>query len=533
MKISLSKYRAKGLERIKLLAIHSSIFTSLLAAPAVVTSCSLDETPHEQPSATDVYSTTEGCFSALTKIYASYVISGQSKDGNNDLTSNQGFDFMRGFINLQEAPTEEMACKWLSGENIGGLTYMTWDDNDPWVADTYYRLYYTIALSNSFLENTASRGGDEISLYRAEARFLRALAYSYVLDLFGKGPFVDENTGIGNYVPEAYTGSQLFAYVEKELKEVADILPAPQSTVYGRVSSAAAWALLSRLYLNAEVYGAGQHWTDCIAACEKVEAYGFTLEPDYKKLFNADNHLRTNEIIMPLVIDADNTVTWGATTFIICGGAPEGDASAYGAQTGWGNFRLRGEFVALFTDEGDRRALFTENSGQYFTGTITNEKEGYYGCKFTNFNDQGVAASNTASDGASTDFPLLRLGEVLLTHAEAIIRSGGDQTVAKALLQQVRDRAYGKSLPADDGEEVTVPTVRDDELTLDYILAERGRELWWECQRRTDLVRCGKFTTASRLWQWKGGTLSGRAVDATRNTYPIPAAEKEANPNLK
>ena len=51
------------------------------------------------------------------------------------------------------------------------------------------------------------------------------------------------------------------------------------------------------------------------------------------------------------------------------------------------------------------------------------------------------------------------------------------------------------------------------QLTTDFILDERGRELYYEAQRRTDLIRYGKFTTGTYLWAWKGGVGAGRSVD--------------------
>lgn len=505
----------------------------------LATSCNdLDQIPHAQSSAQEVFSTDEGCFSALTKIYASFITTGQAKNGNNDITSNMGQDFLRCYINLQEAPTDEMASTWLSGDKMTDLTYMSWTNSDPWVSDAYYRLYYSIILTNNFLINTAASNSAKVNDYRYEARFLRALAYSYVLDLFGKGPFVDEKTGIGDYIPAAYTNKQLFSYIEDELKDVVNHLPSKDDVVYGRVSKGAAWALLARLYLNAEVYGAGDHYQDCINACDEVMKMGYSLEPEYAKLFNADNHKRTNEIIMPFVVDAENTVTWGATTYLVCGaiGSSAPSPSLYGAKSGWGNFRVRNEFYRLF-ETSDSRGMFYDNDSPSFSGPIDNQKEGQFGAKFTNLTDDGEAASNTASDGVNTDYPLIRLAEVILTKAEAILRiaekmpsSSQEQQAAKQdkkeearpLIKMIRDRAFGSD-----------QNILDDQLSLAFILDERGRELWWECSRRTDLIRFGYFTSGSYLWQWKGGVLNGRGVDETYKTYPIPAEEQEANPNLK
>jgi hypothetical protein len=65
------------------------------------------------------------------------------------------------------------------------------------------------------------------------------------------------------------------------------------------------------------------------------------------------------------------------------------------------------------------------------------------------------------------------------------------------------------------------------------VLDERARELYWECHRRTDLIRYGLFTTNEYVWEWKGGVKSGRAVDSHFNIYPIPSSDINANQNLK
>ena len=295
----------------------------------VVTSCTddLNQHPIIETDATAVYSEASNYKKVLAKIYSSFVIAGQEQGGENaDLSSNNGYDFLRGYINLQEAGTDEMASTWLEGDYIGNITFLSWDVNDPWVADTYYRAYYTIALCNELIRHC---GDEEISkfssseqadirIYKAEARFLRALTYFYVLDLYGQGPFVDETVPVGSFIPQSYNARQLFEYVEGELKDNVENDLA-DTNEYGRASKAAAWTLLAKLYLNAEVYTGEARYTDCITYCKKVVGAGYSLEPDYQKLFNADNHLRTNELIFSFVVDATNTVSWGATTYIVCG----------------------------------------------------------------------------------------------------------------------------------------------------------------------------------------------------------------------
>ena len=146
-------------------------------------------------------------------------------------------------------------------------------------------------------------------------------------------------------------------------------------------------------------------------------------------------------------------------------------------------------------------------------------------CKFTNLNDAGEAASNSAADGCNTDIPVFRLAEIYLTAAEAVVRGGKGMTTDEALnlVNQVRRRAFGS----------TSGDLKAADMTLDFFIDERGRELYMECVRRTDLVRFDRYTTNNYLWEWKGGVAAGRAVDARYNHFPIPAAEISANPNLK
>ncbi|MCI1785982.1 MAG: RagB/SusD family nutrient uptake outer membrane protein [Bacteroidales bacterium] len=523
----------KIISYISVIAISVMIFASCTG--------DLDQIPVTKTTSKDVYSKASNYKSVLAKIYASYVIAGQEKGGGNaDISSNSGYDLMRGLFNLEEASTDELASTWLEGDNIGNLTYMTWDANDPWVSDVYYRLYYTIALSNEFIRNAADgkisgftdAEQTEIKNERNEARFLRALSYYYVLDLFGQGPFVTENDPVGAYTPKAYTNSQLFSYIESELKDVEANLPSPSECEYGRASSAAAAALLAKLYLNAVVFDAGDHYTDCITYCKKVIADGFHLDSDYSGLFNADNNKRTDEIIFPFVVDAGYTMSWGATTYIICGevgSTSSQKADDYGVTSPWGMFRLRGELPELFADKTgttDKRAMFyTDGQTQWLDKAIDDQTQGYFCEKWSNLKDDGTAASNTTSDGVSTDFPVFRLSDVYLMLAESVIRGGTGATRADALgyLNLIRERAYG-----DNSGDIT-----DADMTLDYILKERARELYWECVRRTDLIRFGVFTGKDYLWQWKGGAADGKNVDSKYNIYPIPATELSANPNLQ
>ncbi len=516
---------------------------TLMAVILLLAACEkdLDQFPNKETSSENVYVDAKGYKSVLAKLYVSFVTQGQEQGGGNeDLSSNRGEDYMRCYFNLQECGTDEIAYTYTEGDQTAGLTYLSWDANDPWVADMYYRIYYTISLCNEFLRNaTDDKISDfdeneqsEIKNYRAEARFIRALCYYHALDLYRNVPFVTENDLVGAYAPPRYSSSQLFAYLENELKDIEDRLLSKNEQEYGRAPKAAARTLLAKLYLNAPIYTGKEHYTDCITYCKKVIAAGYTLEPEYQKLFNADNHLRTNEIIFALPVDADHTVSWGSTTYIICGAVSNAsdyqNPADYGVTDAWGIFRLKGELTTLYSENDARKLIFTEGQSQY-VDDIANQSQGYLSTKWTNLDDVGrvPATNNTVAGGASTDFPLFRLADVYLMLAESVIRGGSGSSNAEALqlINSLRARAYGEHYEAEG-------KLSDAELTLNLMLEERARELSLECTRRTDLIRFGKFTTGDYLWQWKGGEKDGKAVDSKYNYYPIPSTDLTANPNL-
>lgn len=514
--------------------INRIIAVLLLSLPFASCVDDLNQYPNVEETSASVYTSPEGYKSVLGKLYASFVIAGQEQGGGNqDISSNTGYDYMRCYFNLQEAGTDEVACTWLKNENIADLTYLSWDANDPWVSDMYYRIYFTIALSNELIRNASDEAISgfstdeqaEIVDYRNEARFLRALAYYHAMDLFHNIPFVTENDPVGAYAPPRYEMKDVFAYIETELKTIQADLPTAAEQEYGRASKSAAWTLLAKLYLNAEVYTAEARYTDCISYCQMVMGQGFSLEGDYKKLFNADNHLRTNEIIFAFPVDAEKTTSWGATTYIICGGASIAKDADYlaslGLDDGWDNLRLRGNIPTLF-EEGDGRALFYTDGQTQSVSTMTDASNGYLTMKWSNLTDAGKQASNTQSYGVNTDFPVFRLADVYLMLAESVLKggTGSSTTAALTAVNDLQERAFGS-----DYTPITT-------LTADFILAERARELLWECTRRTDLVRHGKFTTNTYVWEWKGGVQAGQAVNAKYNYYPIPSTDLTANPNL-
>ena len=545
-----------------------NILYSMMMGTAVLastTSCvsDLDQYPQTETTSKDIYTNLANYEAVLGKIYAAMVTSGQGKGGDNKdmesvLNDGSGFDYMRMFLNMQECGTDEFASTWLTGEQTTGLTYLSWDANDAWVSDMYYRIYYNIALCNEFLRNAngaSFSGNDEVKMkeYKAEVRFMRALFYYHALDLYRNIPMVTENDPVGSFIPPRATPQETFDYIESELKDcIGDMLPA-SSCPYGQASQGAAYTLLAKLYLNSEVYTGVAKYAECKAACQQVMNMGYSLESDYSKLFNADNDKRTNEIIFALPVSAEHTVSWGASTYLVCGQLSLSNANQtpgdFGAESGWSEFRLRSQFVDKFNEsdiyaqgeeaKGDKRAKFFTNGQNKDVTSMTDETTGYLSEKWSNLKDDGTKASNTSNDGVETDFPLFRLADVYLMYAECVARlgedwvnwNGGSDAEAASrkegaiyYINKVRERAGAADVWKDN--------FASDADFLQFILDERARELYHEGYRRTDLIRFGQFTTNKYIWQWKGGTHDGQAVDSKYNIYPIPNTELTANPNL-
>lgn len=506
----------------------------------------LDLSPVNDVTADVVYKTPLGYKQALAKVYGSFALTGNTggtgtPDISPQIISNEGFsDFVWLFWNLQELTTDESSWTWQGDGGIRGLKELSWSSNNPIIAGMYYRSFYQITVCNDFIRQSTDgkisergfTGNDaaEIKKYRAEARLLRAFQYWVLMDLFARPPFVDENAPIATGLPKQISRAELFAYVEAELKAIEPDLADAKKNEYGRADKAAAWALLARMYLNAKVYTGTDKYTEAIASCQKIMQAGYTLNPNYRNLTIADNHLNTDENIFTINYDARYTQNWAGTTYLTRGPAAiPGSISGTGGN--WGGLRHTQQFVDLFTDPSgntDTRAMFyTTGQNKIMTDPYTGT-DGYSSFKYRNKTRTGAPAPNADPNGnwCDIDFPLFRLGEINLIYAEAVLRGGAGGSSAQALtyINQLRTRAYNGSAAGN---------ITAGELTLDFLLNERGRELYYEGHRRTDLIRFDKFTTSSYLWAWKGGVAAGRAAEPKYNIFPIPATDLSSNPNLQ
>lgn len=701
----------------------------------------LDTVPTDKDELTSaaVYENPANYKKVLARLYSGLSVTGQQGPaGQADISGiDEGFgQYLRMYWYLQELSTDEAVIGW-NDATIKDFHEQDWSADDGFIYACYSRIFFQISICNEFLRETTdakldSRGVDgalrsDIKTYRAEARFLRALSYYHALDLFRNVPFVTEEDAVGAFFPRQILASELYTWLETEIKAFEVDLAAPRANEYGRADQAAAWMLLAKLYLNAEVYVGKNAYADAATYAKKVIDAGYQLESNYANLFLADNH-KSKEIIFPVTFDGIYTRTYGGMTFLVH--APVGGSmspSEFGIDGGWGGLRTTSAIVNKYPAPGsggsvivspnqgntgypllnvpggyqgwdpalNTTVLSSPNSDNKYEGyfwfdadtefkfalggwdnnwgdtgadgtlepggdnikatetgfykinvdlaaltytflktdwgiigsatangwdsdqnmtydtsenawTITTDlvagemkfrandawdlnygddggdailnggganiaipengtyliklyldspDHTYYIEKFASESDnryqfytdgqileiadisqftEGYAVGkykNVTSTGANgsdltfvdTDFPMFRLADAHLMYAEALLRSGGNQADALAAVNLVRTRAYG-------GPSGVIGSA---DLTLDFLLDERARELLWEGHRRTDLVRYGKFSETDYLWPWKGGVPAGTSVAKCRDVYPIPSQDLNANRNLK
>ncbi len=718
----------------------------VFALALAFTSCvdDLNTVPLDEDVTTSatVYDNPEAYRQVLAKCYAGLATTGQEGPaGMPDVGGiDEGFSsYLRGYWNLQELSTDEAITGW-GDDGLADIHNHAWTSSNDFVKGFYYRVFYQIAIANELIREASDaklneRGVSdtektEIEFYRAEARFLRALSYWHALDLFRSVPFVTEEDGVGSFFPEQISATDLYDYIETELLEIESLMKEPMANEYGRADRAAAWMLLSKLYLNAEVYTGTAEYGKAAEYAKKVIDAGYELEPTYENLFLADNHTASGNIFS-VAFDGVHTKTWGGTTFIINGAIGGSMTPAnYGVQENWGGHRATKAFVQKFpqyasaekslvvpvksandypilhcpgsyqgwdaannntviysrNDDGvyegylyfdesnfedgnvefkfdvngdwsenygigetegtlvseganipvteaglykvnadlnnltysitktewgiigdateggwdndqnmnlnsdgtltieakltsgnfkfrandawginlgtsetegvlvqdggdipvsepgkylitlvlteadytydmiqsssDERAMFYTDGQSLEIENVSDFTNGYAVTKWKNITSDGVAGSDPTH--VDTDFPVFRIADAYLTYAEAALRGGGDANLALEYVNKVRTRAY-----TDDSGNISA-----EELTLDFIIDERARELYWEGSRRTDLVRFGLLTGDNYIWPWKGGIQEGTGTNERYNIYPIPASDVIANPNL-
>jgi len=530
-----------------------------VAAPFLVAAAACTDptvAPKSTVTGSNIWNDPNAYAQYMAKLYGGLILTSQigpnaPSQGQGDIpTEDEGTsEYLRVMWYLEELPTDEAVIGW-NDPGVPDLNLWKWSATNAIANCMYYRVYFMVSLANEFLRQTtapllASRNVStglkvQIQQYRAEARFLRAMAYWNGIDFFGAIPFVTEANPVGGPPPQQAPRDSIYRYVVSELKAIQDSLPKAGGpgvvSIVGRATATTDHMLLAELYLNAGVYTGTPDYADALTEANTVITQGgYSLATNYRWNFTADNRTASPEIIFAAVQNGSYTQTWGGMTFVVhagCGGSMQ--AAWYGIDYCWGGYRLKQNVYRLYDAADGRRSFFYDSAAAVVNHDTTvnntvvglaNFNWGVAAPKFTNLTSTGGAGSQTTMVDAS--FPVFRLGEAYLIYAEAALRTGTNVAQGVAYVNALRDRAFGAAAHT---------ALTPGTMTLDTILAERARELLFESRRRTDLIRFGQFAgpTATMVWALKGGVTAGAQVsNANFNLYPLPANELTANPNLK
>lgn len=526
------------------------VFAGLLTILTGMNSCTdLDETLYSQIDASSFYNNRQEILSGVLRPYthANAWVAPTSQNSYwrlNELSADQLAWPQKGRHGYDDAA-------WI---RLHGHSWVFTENNvwDPW------RLTYTgIGFCNSTLGDfekvdfvKAGVSDQEKAAFIAELKVFRAYHYMKLMDLYGNIPIV---TTVGEPLsPPTAPRAEVFAFVEKELKENVDLLPNLSRALIGRITKAAGYAMLAELYLNAEVWSGTAKWDECIAACDKIskgETGGLNgvpaLDTDLLATFNNTND-NSKEALFQLTYDFQATPTrcgWNSDFYhfaqrLIYDGDANGNngvvviPSAYDAfkdndlrKSTW--MRIGPQFQTtdptkpvLGTEEyRDKPLVFVKEirrASENKTSSTMIDGEENSGARFNKY----PPGRQTEAKYWSNDWILYRLTDIYFYKAEALMRKNGGTATPEAL--QLINDCHKRAFSAADftKEAYTAAT-----LTLPELLAERGREFIFEGKRRTDMIRLGAFNTAT--W-W-----DHQPSDPSKALFPVPQRQLAANPNLK
>ena len=452
------------------------------------------------------------------------------------------------YMSIQEVSTDEIMIPVRGSDwNDGGIWVrthrQTFAANDAQFNNAWIFLYQGVQQANlviQTIEETEAIAEEDKTSFLSEIRSLRAYWYMLLMDAFGNVPLITEDSDLTDLSPVQATRSEIFAFVEQELLDAAGGLSREKSTAtYGKITYWVNRALLSRLYLNAEVYTGTDRTADAeMMADEVIDSGVFSLTDDYFDNFDADNDeglASTTENMWVIPYDApaiasgfnihQQTLHYNSqTTFNLQEQPWNGYCTIsdfYNSYDStdlrkgeYGDATVRGNFLAgpQYTTPGGTEPILDgtadDPGGEPVVYTVevndlANNAFRQAGARVYKYEIPAGAPSSLPND-----FPIVRYAEVLLNKAEAQMRQG--RSGGQMFINMVRSRAGLDEL---------------DSFTMDDLLAERGREFFYEGLRRTDLIRFDEFTNGT--WDFKDVT------PATANLFPIPSPQLNANQNLE
>ncbi len=487
---------------------NTSIFLLLLVLASF--GCTkVDENIYDRYAADEFYNSPTGSDVALASVYAQI-------PGNWNGVGYAGAD--NGWYDMISMATDEQV---IPHRNTGDwqldfaqLYKHEWLPTHGIIGNAWNWLYKSVFTANLAVEQLTRANAPTAKI--AEAKVLRAFFYYLLMDAWGNVPFYTENTVTVENLPQR-NRAEIYQFVVDELNDNIELLsPNKGGQFYGRFNKWAGYALLAKVYLNAEVYTGTARWSECLAACDKVSEGGFSLHPgganaasplgfQYYELFG--DELPADETILAIYTKVDVV---GRNIFTIRSFLGPHANALFGV-SGWNGTVTHKDYVNRYDDNDIRKkqyVLGAQEGGVNYSADISsldnpgaNREDGARNRKF-------YPAAPLNGGGASNDFPIYRYADILLMKAECHVRMN-DAASAKPFIDQVRARAGLGGLAANP--------------TLDDIYRERGFELNWEGHRRQDMIRFDKFLQAHDF----------KAASAPfRKLFPIPTFALNANKNL-
>ncbi|GAA5021605.1 hypothetical protein GCM10011506_02510 [Marivirga lumbricoides] len=510
----------------------------------------LDETPYSELEESNFYNNEleiiQATLRPFTHMQAWLAFTGQS-----------GYYYHNELSADQTAWTQKGRHGYDGGDHIR-QHYHTWTDQENRLANAWRLMWTGVGFVNAAIEDIesidpAAAGITEERLQSlvAESKVLRAYHYMKIMDMWGNVPIVT-TVGVPQAPPTA-SRAEVFDFIEQELLDNVEKLQPLSQALLGRVSRAVGYAMLSELYLNAEIWSGEQRWQDCITYSDKIingEGGSLTgsmaLDQNPLGPFSNLNEFSPENIFQfPFSRKNGFGYSWASFYMGFSNMAPALNVNYAGnnafvvipsAFDAYQENDIRKQEWFLFGPQykygTDQPILGSEEyNGQPFVyvNNIRRNSEGQTGVGSMTDGEENSGArfhkyrSGTQDDPnyLENDYVIYRLTEIYFNKAEALIRlNGGNATGdAVSLINESRSRYFSE----EDWPDEMYTTAS---LTLDELLAERGREFIFEGKRRTDLIRFGKFTTAS----WWDHEPSG---DKNLTLYPIPLRQLQSNPNLK
>lgn len=472
-----------------------------------------------------------------------------------------------GIWRTQEATADEIIIPgrpngWVDGGIYKRMHQHSWFPEDDIVLQGWNRTYNGITNCNKIISQIDTgfipMTPEAKVKTLAELKVLRASYYYILLDLYGNVALSTEFDVPEGYLPPQISRQELYNFVVSEITENIDALDETKGGIYyGRFNKWAAYTLLAKIYLNAQVYTGTARWAECQAACQAVIDSGkYSLDGSQKNVFITENQ-NSPEIIFGIPLDDVYTTEWNQFDIHMQTLQPSNQATYNLQLTPWGGMCATPQFISTF-DPDDSRLIDNFIYGQQFSaagqplnctmGALNGQPLNYintvpsidaseeiHGYRFGKF-EIAMGANNILSN----DFPLFRYTDILMMKAECLLRTG-NASAAAAIVTEVRTRAFTRnpSKAAVTGAQLQGGSTYDYGRRDTYLTTHQGGadiqygrfldELAWEFnqegRRRQDMIRFGAYT--NKAW------FSHDASADHRKLYPIPMIARQTNGNLQ